>query len=221
MCKFTVIPLDTCTSHKSAQKNKRITPSSNTTSMHGVKGPIQCQTPGETFCRQCQLPTWLSLSKQAMKGCVCVREGVANLLWFCLGAKFNISSTRYGKGKAEKPTVWHVQTVKWINPFTSTLLNWVPKGIITQHSWLVDTISRSQIFRRNLPITNAEIPSWKAMLPAVLVIFSVENFLFMFFGRNVALPLFLTVAVFAAHPAMEVHLLIQTQRRTAGQATRV
>lgn len=59
------------------------------------------------------------------------------------------------------------------------------------------------------------------MLPAVLVIFSVENFLFMFFGRNVALPLFLTVAVFATHPAMEVHLLIQTQRRTAGQATRV
>lgn len=113
-----------------------------------------------------------------------------------------------------------LQTVKWINNFTSTLLNWEPKGIITHHCYLcVDVISRSQIFRRNLPITNAETPSWKAMLPAILVIFGVENFLFMFFRRNMALPLFLTVAVFATHPAMEVYLLIQPKGKLQGSRT--
>ena len=44
------------------------------------------------------------------------------------------------------------------------------------------------------------------MLPAVLVIFCVEYFLFMLFGRNVALPLLLAVTVLPTHPAVEVHL---------------
>ena len=44
------------------------------------------------------------------------------------------------------------------------------------------------------------------MLPAVLVILSVEDLLFVLLGGDVALPLLLTVAVLPAHPAVKVHL---------------
>ena len=44
------------------------------------------------------------------------------------------------------------------------------------------------------------------MLPAVLVVFGVEDLLFVLLGGDVALPLLLTVAVLPAHPAVKVHL---------------
>lgn len=44
------------------------------------------------------------------------------------------------------------------------------------------------------------------MLPAVLVIFGVENLLFMLLRGDMALPLLLTVTVLPTHPAVKVHL---------------
>lgn len=64
-----------------------------------------------------------------------------------------------------------------------------------------------------VPITNTEIPCWEAMLPAVLVVFSVENLLFVLLWGNVALPLLLTVTVLPAHPAVKVHLRSTTDIR--------
>lgn len=57
-----------------------------------------------------------------------------------------------------------------------------------------------------VPLTNTEVPGGEAVLPAVLVIFSVENLLFVLFRGDVALPLLLTVTVLPTHPAVEVHL---------------
>lgn len=59
---------------------------------------------------------------------------------------------------------------------------------------------------KHIPITNAKTSGWKAILPAVLIIFCVENLLFMLFRRNVTLPLFLTITVLPTHPAVEIHL---------------
>ena len=58
----------------------------------------------------------------------------------------------------------------------------------------------------HVPITNTKIPRGKAVLPAVLVVFGVEDLLFVLLGGDVALPLLLTVAVLPAHPAVKVHL---------------
>lgn len=44
------------------------------------------------------------------------------------------------------------------------------------------------------------------MLPAVLVVFGVENLLFVLLRGDVALPLLLTVTVLPTHPAVKVHL---------------
>lgn len=58
----------------------------------------------------------------------------------------------------------------------------------------------------HVPITNTKIPRWKAVLPAVLVVLSVEDLLLVLLGGDVALPLLLTVAVLPTHPAVKVHL---------------
>lgn len=60
--------------------------------------------------------------------------------------------------------------------------------------------------RKHIPITNTKTSGWKAILPAVLIIFCVENLLFMLFRRNVTLPLFLTITVLPTHPTVEIHL---------------
>lgn len=56
------------------------------------------------------------------------------------------------------------------------------------------------------PIAKTEISRWEAVLPAVLIIFSMEYFLLMLFRGDVALPLLLTVTVLPTHPAVEIHL---------------
>lgn len=56
------------------------------------------------------------------------------------------------------------------------------------------------------PLTNTEVPGGKAVLPAVLVVLSVENLLLVLLGGDVVLPLLLTVTVLPTHPAVEVHL---------------
>jgi len=60
--------------------------------------------------------------------------------------------------------------------------------------------------KNHIPITNAKISSWKAILPAVLIVLSVENLLFMLFRRNVTLPLLLTITVLPTHPTVKIHL---------------
>lgn len=60
--------------------------------------------------------------------------------------------------------------------------------------------------KKDIPITNAKISGWKAILPAVLVILTVENLLLMLFRRNVTLPLLLTITVLPTHPTMKIHL---------------
>ena len=72
-------------------------------------------------------------------------------------------------------------------------------------------LTRSAVFmweteETHVPIANTKISCWKAVLPAVLVIFSVENLLLVLLRGDVALPLLLTVAVLPTHPAVEVHL---------------
>lgn len=62
------------------------------------------------------------------------------------------------------------------------------------------------VLKKHLPITNAKISSWKAILPAVLIILSVENLFFMLLRRNVTLPLFLTITVLPTHPTVKIHL---------------
>jgi hypothetical protein len=47
------------------------------------------------------------------------------------------------------------------------------------------------------------------VLPAVLVILSVENLLLVLLRGDVVLPLLLTVTVLPTHPAVEVHLRVQ------------
>ena len=44
------------------------------------------------------------------------------------------------------------------------------------------------------------------MLPAILVILSVETLLFVLLGGDMTLPLLLTVTILPTHPAVEVHL---------------
>lgn len=57
----------------------------------------------------------------------------------------------------------------------------------------------------HIPLTNTEVSGGEAVLPAVLVILSVENLLLVLLGGDVVLPLLLTVTVLPTHPAVEVH----------------
>lgn len=57
----------------------------------------------------------------------------------------------------------------------------------------------------HIPVTNTEVPCGEAVLPAVLVVLSVENLLLVLLGGDVVLPLLLTVTVLPTHPAVEVH----------------
>lgn len=56
------------------------------------------------------------------------------------------------------------------------------------------------------PLTNTEVASGEAVLPAVLVVLSVENLFLVLLGGDMVLPLLPTVAVLPTHPAVEVHL---------------
>lgn len=66
--------------------------------------------------------------------------------------------------------------------------------------------SQGEAARAYIPLTNTEVPSGEAVLPAILVILSVENLLFVLLGGDMALPLLLTVTVLPTHPAVKVHL---------------
>ena len=54
----------------------------------------------------------------------------------------------------------------------------------------------------NSPFTNFESARGKSVLPAVLVVLRVKNFVFVFFRRDVLLPLLVAVAVLPAEPAV-------------------
>lgn len=62
----------------------------------------------------------------------------------------------------------------------------------------------------NSPLANFKSAGGKTVLPAVLIVVRVENALFVFFGGDVLLPLFLAVAILAAQPAVVARL--QTDR---------
>lgn len=59
------------------------------------------------------------------------------------------------------------------------------------------------------PFTNFESACGKSILPAVLIVLGVENSVFVFFRRDVLLPLLLAVTVFTTQPTVITSLWIQ------------
>ena len=74
----------------------------------------------------------------------------------------------------------------------------------THYTWLKDWILQADCIWLpiNSPFTNFESARGKSVLPAVLVVLRVKNFVFVFFRRDVLLPLLVTVAVLPTEPTV-------------------